>query len=53
MQTEKLLTGAIGTGAVEIANNINLDDLTEGTSILIQVIIGIVTLIKLFKKQKS
>lgn len=42
------LTGIAGIGITE-----NIQSINEGASIIVQLIIGIVTLIKLFKKQKQ
>lgn len=51
----KLTTGAIGllgTGASEIAQNIDFGTINEGAGILTQIVILVVTLIGLFKKKK-
>lgn len=53
--TNKLTTlakGLVGTGAVEVAQQINLDSIQEGTTLLTQIIILVATLIGLFKKKK-
>lgn len=48
-----LLTGAVGAGASEIAQNINIDNINEGASLVTQIIILVATLIGLFKKKKA
>lgn len=48
-----LLTGAVGTGATEVAQNLNLDNLQQGATIVTQIIILVATLIGLFKKKQK
>lgn len=53
---EKIILGVSGTGGVEIANNIELPTSTEAKdiiSIVIQLVIGVVTLLGLFKKKRN
>ena len=53
--TEKLgtfLTGTAGAGAIEAVQHVNLDSIQQGTGLIMQIIIGIVTLIGLFKKKR-
>jgi hypothetical protein len=52
---EKIILGVSGTGGVEIANNIELPTSTETKdiiSIVIQLVIGVVTLLGLIKKKR-
>lgn len=46
------LTGAMGTAGVEAVQQINLDSIQEGTTLITQIIILVATLIGLFKKKK-
>jgi len=51
-----LLTGSIGIGLMETVENVHIPDVTENSglvSVLIQIVIGVVTLIKLLKKKKE
>jgi len=51
-----LLTGGIGIGLMETVENVHIPDVTENSglvSVLIQIVIGVVTLIKLLKKKKE
>lgn len=51
-----IILGITGAGGVEIANNIQLPTSTETKdiiSIIIQIAIGVVTLLGLLKKKKS
>ena len=51
-----LITGTAGTAAVEIVNNTALPDIAtiqNGSSLIIQIIIAIATLWKMFKKPKA
>lgn len=45
--------GFIGTGASEVAQNINIDDINKGAGLITQIIILVVTLFGLFKKKKT
>ena len=45
------LIGGAGIGATEVAGN--LDQIESGFGLVMQIIIGIVTLVKLFKKKKT
>ncbi len=52
---EKIILGVSGTGGIELANNIDLPTRTETKdiiSIVIQLVIGVVTLLGLFKKKR-
>jgi len=51
-----LLTGGVGIGLMETVENVHIPDVTENSglvSVLIQIVIGVVTLIKLLKKKKE
>lgn len=45
------ITGAIGIGTIETIAHV--EQITEGGGLLIQIIVGIITLIKLLKKKKN
>lgn len=47
------ITGGTGILAIETAQQINLDQIENGIGLLTQIIIGIITIVKLFKKPKS
>jgi hypothetical protein len=52
---EKIVLGVFGTGSVELVNNIDIPTSTETkdiVSIVIQLVIGVVTLFVLFKKKR-
>ena len=51
-----LLTGGVGIGLMEAVEKVHIPDVTENgglVSVLIQIVIGVVTLIKLLKKKKE
>lgn len=53
---QKLTTavyGFIGTGASEVAQHINIDNVQQGAGLLTQIIILVATLIGLFRKPKA
>lgn len=50
------LTGTVGVTAIEAANQIdvsNIEQIQHGTSLLMQIIIGIATLWQMFRKKKT
>jgi hypothetical protein len=50
-----MATGASGAGAIELVKSIEMVDVTQGTNlvgVLAQVIIGIITIIKLLQKKR-
>lgn len=50
------LTGTVGVTGIEIANNVDLSTISqtkEATSLILQLVIGIVTLWKMLKKPKT
>lgn len=49
----KLLTGTFGIGAVQVITEIPTQDIQQGTTIIIQIIIGIITIVKLLTKSKN
>jgi hypothetical protein len=53
---QKLFIGLAGTGAVEITNHIPVPNSTETKDIIsaiVQVLIGIATIVGIFKKKKT
>ena len=51
-----MVTGVLSVSSIEViekATQINPDVISESTSVIIQIIIGIVTLWKMFTKKKS
>jgi hypothetical protein len=49
------IIGASGIGAVELVNNVGIPDVTQGSSlisVIVQLAIGIVTLIGLLRKKQ-
>lgn len=54
MPTEKLTTlatGLTGAGAIEAVQQIDLSQVQQGAGLIVQILIGIVTLLGLFKKK--
>lgn len=45
------ITGATGIGAIEVAGQIQ--EITEGGGLILQIVVAIVTLIKMLKKKKD
>ena len=55
LQVQKMLIGGAGLAASKVAEQvalINPEVITEGAGLLVQILIGIVTLFGLFKKKK-
>lgn len=48
-----LVTGVTGAGAIEAVNAIDLNQVQQGAGLVVQILIGIVTLLGLFKKRKT
>lgn len=53
MKGSELLTGSTGVAAVEVMNHVNLETVSESGGIIIQIIIGILTVLKMWKKKKQ
>lgn len=49
------ITGLVGAGGIEIVNQVteNVGEIQEKGSLILQLIIGIITLFKLLKKQQN
>ena len=49
-----IVTGVTGVGAVQLADNIpTSDDIQNYGQLIIQIVIGILTILKMFKKKKN
>ena len=49
-----LVTGAAGVGAVQVAENIpTADDIQSYGQLIIQLVIGIITVVKMLRKKKN
>lgn len=53
MKLQTVATAIAGSGAIEVVKNVDLDQVQQGAGLLMQIIIGVATLIQLFKKKKA